>query len=136
MRDSLKIVQCKECESLFFVGRHSHAKVCSKTCRRRRDNRQRRLKKQYPELYPKNVKCKVCHSVFVKVNRHQVYCSLACRIVGGRVLRRIRSKRLRRGQEFLNVQVKRYLGLHELDWGKRRELEIERDIKKLEVKVK
>ena len=120
-KNSIKLKQCKVCQTLFYVPKFSHIQICSDQCRRDHDNNQRHLKKLYPSLYPIDIKCKICHNVFRKLHSHQVYCSTTCQIIGEREMRRIKKKRYKRGQEFLNIQVKHYLQPCEIDWAKKRD---------------
>ena len=121
------LAMCKTCERLFFRPRGKRIVYCSKECRRKADNYQRKRRRMFPELYPKQIKCTVCGKVFEK-KHNQKYCSKDCKIIGEREVRRMKKKRYKK---FLSSEPKISLVFaDEIDWAKKEENRIQKMISK------
>lgn len=131
MKVPIKLVQCKACERYFFVPRGLRICYCSKECRRNADNSQRRRKKLFPSTYPKRVKCKICRNEFDK-QHNEVYCSVGCRVVGTRLMRRLKKAKYRKMLQIQNESIKKNFvptDIYHNDWSKQMEQKIEVKIK-------
>ncbi|GEM_PF-7068178 len=128
-KNSIRLKQCKECEQLFYAPRGRTVCYCSEKCHKEARRNQQILSRQ---KHIRTRKCKVCYAEFKPSKHNKKYCSTKCSLKGARQMNLAKKERYKKIAPHLVHNNDIHI-TNLTDWSHRRELQIVKQIKQMEL---